>query len=138
MTAPVSDRQSLTPLQRWYRHALPSYWIFLTLCTHFPGLKLRLGGVPHPDRYFHSGAFALLTVLYWKCYETFRAPRGSFVWVAALVLPAYAALDEITQGPFGRTVSLDDWLSGCTGIVAALLVLELHRRARHSGSRRAR
>ncbi len=112
----------------WYRRALPAYWLFVFCCTHFPRLKLDLG-VGSPDKLAHVVAFSLLAFLLWRFAETFRRPlSGRFVWIAAVILLVYAAIDEYTQQFVGRGVEMRDYLYGAGGMIAVLAVLECQRR----------
>ncbi|MBU0641508.1 MAG: VanZ family protein [Planctomycetes bacterium] len=112
----------------WYRRALPAYWIFLFCATHFPRLVLE-GPIPQTDKVAHSAAFGLLAFLFWRFVETFRSSLGSgFVWFAAGLLIAYAAVDEYLQLFVGRSGDVRDWISDTGGIVAVLAALEWCRR----------
>jgi VanZ family protein len=116
----------------WYRRALPVYWILLFCATHYPKLP-SVVSVPQSDKVAHFVAFGLLAFLLWKYVESRgRRTTGFFVWMAFVVLTAYAALDEYLQRFVNRSVSLADWIANVAGIVAVLLVLELRRRWRAS------
>ncbi|RMF74578.1 MAG: VanZ family protein [Planctomycetota bacterium] len=111
----------------WYRRLLPSYWVFLFVCTHLP--KARLPGPADSDKAAHMLAFGLLAFCYWKFAETFGRPVSEqLVWHAVLVLTAYAAFDEYLQRFVGRSPSLEDWIADVCGIVAVLATLEFLRR----------
>jgi VanZ family protein len=115
---------------RWYRRALPAYWIFLFCATHFPKAKLP-GRIPKEDKLVHFVAFGLLAFLLWRCAESFgRKLSGRFVWMAFGGLGIYAAADEYLQGLPGinRSVSLLDWLADLAGIAAVLIAFEVRRR----------
>jgi chromosome partitioning protein len=115
--------------RRWYRQALPAYWIFLFMTTHLPGLR----GVPlrASDKWLHLIAFGLLALLFWRFVETFHPRLSSwFVLQAAGVLIAYAAVDEFTQGWVNRGVELHDFLANVAGILLVLAWLEARRRFR--------
>jgi VanZ family protein len=117
------------PWRRWYRRALPAYWVFLFCATHFPRLELP-GRVPQSDKLLHFVAYGLLAFLYWRFAEARHRPlSGRFVWSALAVLVLYAALDEWLQGFIGRSAALTDWLADVLGAVLVLAVLEWRRRA---------
>lgn len=114
--------------EHWFRRLLPAYWVFLFLCTHLPRPE-RLGPV-RSDKTAHVLAFAVLALAYWKFVESFRRPLpDNFVWWAAMVLFAYAAVDEYLQGFVGRGPDVADWLADVAGVAAVLIVLELRRRS---------
>lgn len=112
---------------RWYRHALPAYWIFLFLGTHLP--NPRLPDLPSSDKLVHIVTFGLLALLWWRFAETFeRPPSGRFVWVSAAILIPYASLDEFLQRFVNRGTDWTDWVCDLAGIVGTLAVLEWLRR----------
>ncbi len=120
---------------RWYRWALPVYWILLFCATHDPKPP-RLVPVPQSDKVAHFIAFALLAFLFWKFHESGRCRiTARFVWLAVAVLTAYAALDEYLQQFVNRHTSFADWIADLAGIVVVLLVLEVRRRRRASQAR---
>lgn len=123
-------QRGLSAWDRWYRRALPAYWIFLFCLLHFPALRVDLP-VRLSDKLAHVVAFALLTFLFWRFVETLHRPlSGRFVWYAALWLGAYASLDEWLQQFVGRETDLADWLCNLTGVALVLVVLEHRRRRR--------
>ena len=114
---------------RWYRRALPTYWIFLFCVTHFPKLSLGPLAPRNTDKLAHFVAFGLLAFVYWRFNESFGRPVSSrFVWVAAPLLSAYAALDEYLQQFVNRSPGVGDWLANVAGIVTVLAVFEIRRR----------
>ncbi len=120
----------LSPIwARWYRRALPTYWIFLFCLTHLPKLSLGTRVPENTDKLAHFVAFALLAFVYWRFNESFARPVSArFVWAAALLLSAYAALDEYLQQYVNRTPSINDWLANVAGIVTVLATFEIRRR----------
>jgi VanZ family protein len=112
----------------WYRRALPAYWIFLFILTHFPKLEFGVP-VPSSDKLAHFGAFALLTFLFWRFAEARQRPLSArCVWLAAAVLLIYSAVDEYTQQFVGRSTDLSDWLCDLAGVALVLGWLEWRRR----------
>ena len=113
--------------RRWYLRALPAYWVFLFLCTHFPQLRIP-GAIPESDKLAHFIAYALLTFLFWRFCEALRRPLPHWFSLVALgVLLAYAAVDESTQLLVGRSASVFDFLADACGVLAALGLLEWRR-----------
>jgi len=116
----------------WYRRVLPAYWVFLFCVTHFPKLQLELG-IRASDKIAHLGAFGLLAFLLWRFAESFGRPLGGrFVWLAALGMGVYGALDEWSQPFFNRSADVVDWTLDFLGAVVVLGLLEWRRRRAHA------
>ncbi|MDQ3365449.1 MAG: VanZ family protein [Myxococcota bacterium] len=110
--------------------ALPAYWLVLFTATHYPRVPLP-DQVPHGDKVVHFAAFALLALLYWRFAVALHRPLGPrFAWATAVVLIAYAALDEYLQQFVGRFTDLHDFFANAAGILAVVVVAELRRRRR--------
>lgn len=109
--------------RRWWFVALAVYWLGLTLGTHYPHVPMP-DVVSHTDKLVHCGAFAGLALL--ACI----ALRVRRVMLAALVLAAYAAIDESTQQFVGRDVDLFDWVADAVGIAIGCGVFTYCNRAR--------
>ncbi|MCE9557223.1 MAG: VanZ family protein [Planctomycetes bacterium] len=124
MTAIVWRRASLA--------ALIIYWLVLVVATHVPKvpeIKLEQG-----DKLVHSAAYAVLALLAAVCWSAWRSPlrKLDFLWLFA-ALATYAAIDEITQTPFGRQADFHDWLADLVGIacgIAAYVVVSRLSRGR--------
>lgn len=75
------------------------------------------------DKLLHVCGFAgLAAITSWR----FRNPAGRAdlprtLWIFAC-LAVYAAFDEITQPPFGRTADIWDWTADFAGAAAGLLL----------------
>lgn len=141
--APIVERAAPAPgmarrWRHWYLRALPAYWLFLFVMTHIPNPDLP--GPRNSDKWAHVGSYAALAFLYWRFAEAVRqaplSPR--FVWRAAAVLLAFAALDELTQGMVGRGSDPLDWVADAGGVVMVLAALEVRRRAVGHGTWSAR
>lgn len=120
----------MTPV-KWFRIALPVYWIALIVATHYPQVRLP-DEIPQSDKIVHATAFGVLALLFWMFLKSRRPLDAASVWIAALVLIPYAALDEYLQQFVGRDTDLMDWIADLIGISCVLLVLELRRRSRAS------
>lgn len=120
------------PRTRWQqavRLALPAYWLLLFVATHYPRVPIP-GEIPHSDKVVHFTAFGLLAFLYWQFARARREVGPRFVWSSAVVLIAYAAVDEYLQQLVGRFTDLMDFIADAAGIVTVLAILEAHRRWR--------
>jgi VanZ family protein len=112
----------------WIRIALPVYWIALLAATHYPRVPMP-GELPQSDKALHFVAFGVLAFLFWRFLAARARPlTAASVWIAALVLGAYATLDELTQQFVGRHTDLADWVANLAGIACVLAALELRRR----------
>ncbi len=131
---PQETTRSRSPWDRWYRHALPAYWIFLFSLTHFPAPQLPVR-VRWADKLTHMACFGLLAFLFWRFGETFRRPVSDrFVWLALFWMGAYAALDEWSQSFVGRGADVVDWVADMLGAALVLAVLEWRRRRLRSAN----
>lgn len=116
----------------WPRIALPVYWIALAAATHYPSVRVP-DQVPQNDKILHFTAFAGLAFLFWQLLASRARPlTASSVWLAALVLVPYAAIDEYTQQYVGRHTDFADWIANVAGITVVLTALEIRRRIRAS------
>lgn len=112
---------------KWFRIALPVYWLALVVATHYPQVRLP-DEIPQSDKIVHASAFGVLALLFWMFLKSRRPLNAASVWIAALVLIPYAALDEYLQQFVGRQTDLMDWIADLIGIVCVLTVLEVRRR----------
>jgi VanZ family protein len=118
--------------RRAWTLALPLYWLVLAALTHYPQVRIP-GEIPKSDKVVHFTAFALLAFLFWRFFAArTRVLAASFVAVAAIVLIAYASIDEYTQRFVGRDSDWIDWIANLSGVTCCLIGLELHRRMRRS------
>jgi hypothetical protein len=103
----------------WAGLLLLGYWAAAFTLTHLP---MRGGGplfgIPHADKFVHLGLYAGLSGLL-SVWFGVRHRIGGAVAVAVVVLfalAAYAAFDELSQIPVGRTADMQDWLADLAGI----------------------
>ncbi|MCA8997908.1 MAG: VanZ family protein [Planctomycetaceae bacterium] len=92
------------------------YAAALFTLTHIPIPASAAATVSSWDKAFHVGAYFGLAFL----------AMASFAWKPLslnLVMPivfallVFAGLDEILQGPVGRTPDVVDWLADCFGVI---------------------
>lgn len=99
---------------------LSVYWLAVFTATHWP--HLRVPGPQNADKVVHFGAFSVLAFLIaWAIPTQMGRPNWN-VLVSAVVAISYAAFDEFSQIPVGRTADLQDWLADCVGITFGLTV----------------
>jgi hypothetical protein len=93
------------------------YALALTVATHWPELRLATPVGPAPDKLAHMLAFGGLAFLL----LTTRWLRSA--WQVGLVLLAWTALDEVTQGLpfFRRSISWQDLAAGQIGVLLAVV-----------------
>jgi len=102
------------------------YWLLACFLTHlrkFPqSVQFKIFG---KDTALHFLGFAMLCLLYWLArYRRLRPGiRQRQLWVTILIMGIYAALDELTQIPFGRQCDIMDWFSDMAGAVTGLVLL---------------
>jgi VanZ family protein len=95
------------------------YWTALTIGTHWP-IPHHLRHLQESDKVLHLAAYCGLALL--ACVNV--ALRRPFGWRPALavlvVVAGLAALDEITQPPFGRYGDVQDWVADMIGASASV------------------
>lgn len=104
------------------------YWPLLALSTHQTKIDQDW---PNPslvwfnlDKVIHATSFALLAFLLIYARVTGRTAKlGVSVLAGTIVAAIYSALDESTQGLFGRTVSVEDLYANLVGITAVGLMI---------------
>ena len=123
----ASNPQVARSLRRWAARArtlATIYLLVLFAATHIPFESH--GGPSYADKVVHYAAYAALTVLVllgWQLTIGVLQPKHYFaVW---LVGTLYAAMDEVTQIPVGRTADMNDWAADVLGIVTGLLVFRV-------------
>ena len=126
------------PAIRWsLRIITATFWIICVILTHLPAPPEFLPAAEH-DKIRHYLGFGLLAGI---LYLTIAAARPlhspptilrSIAIRVMLILMIYAAVDEVTQPPFGRTCDLLDWTADIAGAATAVIILEplylLHRK----------
>ena len=108
---------------------LASYWLVLFVSTHLPR---EFPGIPGggKDKWVHVGAFAILAWLLAMTWEqTTGRLRASHLIAAWVALAGYAAIDELTQIPLGRTASYVDWITDAAGAAIGLFAFAMLRRS---------
>jgi VanZ family protein len=95
------------------------YWLALAVATHLPkppDIPLEQG-----DKLMHFAAYALLAFLAAGCWSAYRSPlRKHHLFGLFVVLSLYAAVDELTQIPFGRQADVLDWLADTIGVACGI------------------
>ncbi|MCU0707718.1 MAG: VanZ family protein [Pirellula sp.] len=104
--------------------ALACYWTLLTISTHLPVTVLRAvqETTRWSDKLLHFGAFTVLAFLLAWAVPTNPKRRSQNVLVATGIGVAYAAIDELTQIPVGRTADWGDFSADLFGILAGIIV----------------
>jgi len=102
--------------------ACVGYWIALFIGTHLP--PSHVPELDVSDKVLHGGGFFVLASLFWLALWAYGVqPRRRAILVLG-VMVLYSALDEITQGPVGRTPDLYDFLTDVLSALAATLLWE--------------
>lgn len=109
-------------LFRWIGVCLVVYWIFAFTLTHVPfkseSHEVAEWSIPHIDKVAHMGIYTGLSFLLSVWFGMRRKSRGAIAvaLMVSLMMAAYAAFDEITQGPVGRDPDIKDWFADMAGI----------------------
>ncbi len=102
------------------------YLAVLFTATHIPSLPTS--GFSIYDKVEHFASYGVLTLCVLVCWEltigVLQAKHYFAMWLAGTL---YAAIDELTQIPVGRTCDVNDWAADILGIVAGLIAFRLIR-----------
>jgi VanZ family protein len=111
--------------------ALASYWTLLTVSTHVPVSLARVvqQTTQWSDKSLHVFAFGILAFLLAWAVPTHPKRKSQNVLVATAIGVAYAAIDELTQIPVGRTADWADFAADLFGILAGIIVYVAMREA---------
>ena len=92
-------------------------FVVALIATHWP--NLAFGSEAPSDKILHAVAFGVLTFLLWRSRWINR------VWILALFMIVYSAIDERTQSlPWiRRHTSLEDWNADLIGIALGCLLI---------------
>ena len=98
-------------------------WTAAITATHLPSSDLPSMEVS--DKTLHLAGFTGLAGLFGLTLAAYDTARRRRILLMLLIMPAYGAMDELTQPYFGRSCELADWACDVVGAVAAMAVLEL-------------
>jgi VanZ family protein len=102
------------------------YIVVLFTATHLPTISTDHFSMS--DKVYHLGGYAVLTMCVLAGWELtigrLEAKHYFAVWLTGTV---YAAFDEITQIPVGRSCDINDWAADVLGIVLGIVVFRLIR-----------
>ena len=110
------------------RYATVALFLVWFTGTHIP-LDIPVSvDAPQIDKLFHLLGYLGLSfavLMSWELSAGLLQPKHYFtVWLLGTV---YAAFDEISQIPVGRTCDMADWLTDIVGIVLGLTLFRLTR-----------
>jgi len=129
---PLSRRAGWSAWLTWVaRPALFFYWPLLFYLTHAPesaSINAVLAPIEHvhPDKWAHVATYMLLTVL--MVFAKVAGRKANFLLNLTLgctIVGAYGFVDELTQGPFGRTVSGADVTADLAAVAIVYITLLL-------------
>ena len=102
------------------------YFAILFVGTHIPSTAVP--STNFWDKGLHFSGYAVLTICVLAGWEltfgTLQARHYFAVWFAGIL---YAAFDEWTQIPVGRTCDMNDWLADVLGVVGGIVIYQLLR-----------
>ena len=137
MTSPTTGLSGrLHRFRRWILLACVVAWAGALTATHIPAPSMPQLGVG--DSNLHFVGFFGLAGAFWLTLAAYGRRTPARVLLLLLVMPAYAAFDELTQPYFQRTADIQDWKWDVIGTAVALLCAEIAmilsaRRARRAG-----
>jgi VanZ family protein len=123
VTPPPDSHPRLRLLRRLFLLACVLAWAGALTASHIPGPDLP--EIHVSDKTLHVTGFLILTTLFWLTLSLHGRRRLGRIAIILLVMPVYAALDELTQPWFLRTADVHDWLADMIGALCALTILEL-------------
>lgn len=100
---------------------LIAYWLVLFTGTHLPRVRLPQMTGANDDKILHVVAFAGLSFLLAWAIPTKITDRFRNVRLAFLAAIFYAAVDELTQIPVGRTADWKDLIADLIGAVVGVI-----------------
>jgi VanZ family protein len=110
------------------RIVLAAYWLALIAATHVPATS-DLRPLDTSDKILHALAYMVLALLLAGAWElSVGRLNGRHLGAAWLAVVAYAAIDEITQIPFGRECDFWDWVADAGGAAIGILLFIVVRR----------
>jgi len=119
-------RRDMAEFLRRNRRWVLAACLFALACafaaSHIPAPDMPDIGVG--DKRLHLAGFFGLGTLFWATLAAFGRRRWTRAALVLTVLPAYAALDELTQPYFRRSCDFHDWCFDLVGTLCALLLAE--------------
>jgi VanZ family protein len=115
----------------WLVLALVLYWLALFIGTHLPlpDDPQREKKVPHGDKLVHAAAFAGLALLVSAAIHSERPSKPGQWFFVLLILTAYAAVDELSQGLVrNRVPDGGDWVADIAGVMVGIALFSAGRR----------
>jgi VanZ family protein len=99
-----------------------AFWLACFVGTHIPASRLVPLGVK--DKTLHLSGYAAMAAMLAATMWAYGWPRRKRLLGAATMIPAYAALDEITQPLVNRCADVADWTADMIGAAAAVTAFE--------------
>lgn len=101
------------------------YAVCLFISTHIPEPPDLSDLGPDSDKVMHAGAYFLLAILVAASAARWfvQSPRNP--WLLFALLLAYAAFDEVSQGPVGRSPEVLDWCADASGLMLGLSAMRV-------------
>lgn len=121
-------------LRNWILLLCVLAWVSAFVATHLPPAAVT--PPPLSDKWLHLLGYFVLGAVLEATLAARRLARPRRIAAVLVVLPLYAAFDEITQPLVGRQASLLDWTMDLAGSLAAIAIVEtLLLRAGRAGRR---
>ncbi len=98
-------------------------WAAALTATHLPPKDVPEVGVS--DKVEHVVGFLGLAGIFIVTLTASGVSLPARVTLTMVIMPIYAALDELTQPPFGRECDIYDWTADLCGTLTAILAWEV-------------
>lgn len=92
--------------------------------THLPVPRGASAVISEWDKLIHASAYLILTLLTVAVFAKTQPVRIPIIKLAACLL-LLGALDEILQGPVGRSPEFADWVADSIGVMLGLALAQL-------------
>ncbi len=109
-------------LRRLLVLACAATWACEFALTHIPADRLPPLGAG--DWFLHGIGFIAVSGAFVAAMSACKVSRRRRITLTAVIMPIYAALDELSQPLVNRTASVDDWLADMAGAMIALVAVE--------------
>ena len=95
-------------------------WMGAFVLTHIPAGRMPRTHIS--DKTLHTVGYAALALALLGVLAARGVGRARQLLIAAVALPLYAAMDELTQPLVNRHASMTDWLADLLGVAVGMIV----------------
>ena len=109
-------------LRRLFVLACAATWAGEFALTHIPADRLPSLGAG--DWFLHGIAFFAVSGAFVAAMSACKVPGRRRIMLTAVIMPIYAAFDELSQSLVNRAASVNDWLADMVGVMIAMVAVE--------------